>query len=97
MDALSIGARAKSFWSASRQPLTSICFKIELDLDGLILVLIFEIFLSTFVEMAHLQGIKDSSDIFLSDTLDFFYKQLVYKQLYLIFTSVLVDFWQLYG
>ena len=85
MDALSKGARAKFFWSASRQPLTSICFKIELDLDGLILVLIFEFFLSIFVEMAHLQGIKD---IFLSDTLDFFYKQLVYKQLYLIFKMI---------
>ena len=42
-------------------------FKIRLDLDGLVLVLSFEKFLSSFVKMADFQSIKDSSDIFLSD------------------------------
>ena len=41
------------------------CFRKGLDLDGLILVLSFELFWSTFVKMADFQGIKDSSDIFL--------------------------------
>ena len=45
----------------------SICFRIGLDLHGLILVLSFEIFFSTFVKMAYFQGNKDSSDIFLYD------------------------------
>ena len=52
---------------ASRQLMTSIYFRVGLDLDGLILVLSFEIFLPTFVKMGDFQGIKDSSDIFLSD------------------------------
>ena len=43
--------------------MTSICFRIGLNLDVLILVLSFEIFLSTYVEMADFQGVKDSSDI----------------------------------
>ena len=47
--------------------MTSICFRIGFDSNGLILVLSFEIFLSTFVKMADFQGIKDSPDIFLSD------------------------------
>ena len=47
--------------------MTSICFRIGFDFDGLILVLSFESFLSTFVKMADFQAIKDSSDIFLSD------------------------------
>ena len=45
----------------------SICFRIGLDLDGLILVLSFDIFLSTFIKMVDFQGNKDSSDILLSD------------------------------
>ena len=32
------------FWSASRKFLTSICFRIGLDIDSLILVLNFDIF-----------------------------------------------------
>ena len=47
--------------------MTSICFGIKLDLDGLILVLSLEIFWSTFVKMVGFQSIKDSSDIFSSD------------------------------
>ena len=46
--------------------MTSIYFRRELDLNSLTLVLKFEIFLSTFVEMADSQSIKDSTDIFLS-------------------------------
>ena len=46
--------------------MTSICFGIRLDLDGLILGLSLEIFSSTFVKMVGLQSIKDSSDIFSS-------------------------------
>ena len=56
--------------------MTSICFRIGLDLDGLILVLSFRIFLSTFVKIADFQGIKDSSDIFLSDN-NFPFSQIV--------------------
>ena len=67
LDALPIGTRAKFFWSASRELMRSVCFRIGLDLDDLILVLIFGNFLSTFVKMANFQGIKDFSDIFLSD------------------------------
>ena len=63
LDALSIGTRINFFLSASRQLMTSICFRIGLNLDVLILVLSFEIFLSTYVEMADFQGVKDSSDI----------------------------------
>ena len=47
--------------------MTSICFGIKLDLDGLILVLSLEIFWSTFAKMVGFQSIKDSSDIFSSD------------------------------
>ena len=47
--------------------MTSICFRIELDLNSLIMVLSVETFLSAFVKMEDFQGIKDSSDIFLSD------------------------------
>ena len=54
------------YQSASRQLVMSICFRIGLDFDGLILVLSFENFLSTFFKMAEFQGIKGSSDIFLS-------------------------------
>ena len=46
--------------------MTSIYFRRELDLNSLTLVLKSEIFLSTFVEMADFQSIKDSTDIFLS-------------------------------
>ena len=45
--------------------MTEICFRIGLDIDGLILVLRFEIFLSTFVKMADFQGLKNFSDILL--------------------------------
>ena len=45
----------------------SICFRIGLDLHGLVLVLSFEFFFLTFVKMADFQGNKDSSDIFLCD------------------------------
>ena len=45
----------------------SIYFRIGLNLGGLILVLDFEIILSIFVKMTDFQGIKDSSDILLSD------------------------------
>ena len=76
LDALSIGTRTIFFWSASRQLMTSIYFRIGLDLDGLILVLSFRIFLSTFVKIADFQGIKDSSDIFLSDN-NFPFSQIV--------------------
>ena len=38
--------------------MASICFRIRLDLDGLILVLRFETFLSTFAKMTDYQGIK---------------------------------------
>ena len=47
--------------------MTSICFRIGLDLDDLIQVLSFEFFLSTFAKTADCQVIKDSSNIFLSD------------------------------
>ena len=36
----------------------SICFSIELDLDGLSLVLSFEMFLSVFVKIADFEDIK---------------------------------------
>ena len=55
----------KYFWSTSRQLMTEICFRIGLDIDGLTLVLRFEIFLSTFVKMADFQGLRNSSDILL--------------------------------
>ena len=60
-------SKNKLFMSASRQLMTSICFRIGLDLDVLIPVLSFEVSWSTFHKMADFQGIKDSSDIFLSD------------------------------
>ena len=41
MDALSIGTRINFFWTASRHLMTSICFRIGLDLDVLVLVLSF--------------------------------------------------------
>ena len=47
--------------------MTSICFRIRLDIDGIILVSSFEVSLSTFVKMADFHAIKDSSDIFLPD------------------------------
>ena len=45
--------------------MTSIYFRIRLDTDGIILILSFEVSLSTFIKMADFHGIKDSSDIFL--------------------------------
>ena len=68
LDTLSIGTRINVFWSASRQFTKSIYFRIGLDLDGLVPVLSFEIFLSTFVKMADFQCIKNSSDISLSNS-----------------------------
>ena len=47
--------------------MTSIFFRIGLELNGSILVLSFEIILSIFVKIEDFQGIKDSSDIFLLD------------------------------
>ena len=44
MDALSIATRTNISWSALRQFITLICFKIGLDLDGIILALSFRIF-----------------------------------------------------
>ena len=60
-------SKNKFFWSDSRQLMMSIYFRIGLNLGGLILVLDFEIILSIFVKMTDFQGIKDSSDILLSD------------------------------
>ena len=57
--------------------MTPVYFRIKLDLDGLILVLSFQIFLSIFVKMADFQGIKDSSGNFLLDIRFSFY-QTVY-------------------
>ena len=71
--------------------MTSIYFRIELDLDGLILVFSFQIFLSTFVKMADFQGIKDSSDNFLSDITFSFY-QTVY-----IFHDASFNFFSIYS
>ena len=64
LDALSIGKTTNFFWKASRQLMTSICFRTRLGLDGLILVLRCEVFLLTVVNKADFQGIRDSADIF---------------------------------
>ena len=55
----------KLLWSASIQFMTSICFRIGLNLNGLTLALSFEIFQSIFFKATDFQGIKDSSLIFL--------------------------------
>ena len=55
------------------QLMTSNCFRIGLNLDGLVLVLSFEIFSLTFVKMTDFQGINHFSDIFLSD--NYFFNQ----------------------
>ena len=57
--------RKNLFWSTSRQIMMSISFK--MILHNLILVFSFETFFSTFVKMTDFQGVKDFSDIFLSD------------------------------
>ena len=58
LDALSIGTR-------TRKLMISICSILGLDSNGLYLDLSFEIFLPTLVKMVNIQGIKDSTDIFL--------------------------------
>ena len=73
-DAFTIRTRKNIFWSVLKQFMSNlnnsaqsiiICFTIGLDLDGLILVLSFEIFLSTFVKIADFQDIEGFTDIFL--------------------------------
>ena len=72
--AFSIGTRKNIFWSVLKQFTSNlnnstqsiiICFTIGLDLDSLILVLSFEIFLSTFVKIADFQEFEGFADIFL--------------------------------
>ena len=66
LDALSIGTRTNFFLECSRQLMTLICFRIELDFDNFNIKL--EIFLSTFIITADVQSIDDSTDIVSSAT-----------------------------
>ena len=59
-------SKNKHFWSASRHLMTLSRFRVGLNLDGLFLVLSFQTFFQPLFKMADFQGIKDSSDIFLS-------------------------------